>query len=72
MLNAEALLHREGEAAGKAPRPRVFLLHNGHREIQHSSPEATRFMGFIAARVTARIFAAAIREGQIFCAPKSP
>jgi len=80
MLNAEALprLHfrargvpREDEAARREPRLRVFLLNSGHQETQHSSPEATLFMAFTAARVTARIFAAAIREVLTCCDQKS-
>jgi hypothetical protein len=65
MLNAEA--PREDEVARKEPRLRVFLLNRDHREMQHSSPEAILFMGFTAARVMARIFAAAIREVPTCC-----
>jgi len=80
MLNAEALprLHfrargvpREDEAARREPRLRVFLLNSGHQETQHSSPEATLFMEFTVAHVTARIFAAAIREVPTCCDRKS-
>jgi hypothetical protein len=80
MLNAEALprlpflareVPREDEAARREPRRRVFLLNSDHQETQHSSPEATLFMGFTAAPVTARIFAAAIREGPTCCDRKS-
>ena len=80
MLNAEALprrrflergVPREDEAARREPRLRVFLLNNDRQETQHSSPEAILFMGFTAARVTARIFAAAIREVPTCCDRKS-
>jgi hypothetical protein len=69
MLNAEA--PREDEVARKEPRLRVFLLNRDHLEMQHSSPEAILFMGFTAARVMARIFAAAIREVPTCCDRKS-
>jgi hypothetical protein len=69
MLNAEA--PREDEVARKEPRLRVFLLNRDHREMQRSSPEAILFMGFTAARVMARIFAAAIREVPTCCDRKS-
>jgi hypothetical protein len=80
MLNGEALprlpfrargVPREDEAARREPRLRVFLLNNDHQETQHSSPEAILFMGFTAARVMARIFAAAIREVPTCCDRKS-
>ena len=69
MLNAEVL--REGEAERRAPQLRASLLNSDRQETQHSSPEVTLFMGFTAAHVTARIFAAAIREGPTCCDPKS-
>jgi hypothetical protein len=71
MLNGEALprlpfrargVPREDEAARREPRLRVFLLNRDHPEMQHS---------FTAARVTARIFAAAIREVPTCCDRKS-
>jgi hypothetical protein len=80
MPNVEALprlrfpareVPREHEAARREPRPRVFRHNSDHQVTQHSSPEATLFMGFTAGRVTARIFAAAIREAPTCCDPKS-
>jgi hypothetical protein len=80
MLNAEALprlrfpareVPREDEAARREPRLRGFLLNSDHQETQHSSLEATLFMEFTAARVTARIFEAAIREVPTCCDRKS-
>ena len=59
------------EAGRKAPPLKASLLNSGHPETRHSSPKATRFTGFTAARVTVRIFAAATREDPTFCDLKS-
>ena len=82
MLNVEALprcLVQErrvavgDEAAARRERQlRASLLNSGHQETQHSSPEATIFTGFTAARVMASISAGATREAPTCCDPKSP
>ena len=61
----------EDEAVGKQHQLRVFLLNNGPRATQRSSPEVTASTAFTAVRATARIFAVAIREVPTYSDPKS-